>query len=65
MAPLFIRIKVPRSIAMVITTLQLLQMVVGCIVNYSAYTFKLKGKCNKFSKNFIGNNLSRYEMWCK
>merc|ERR1719282_2311181 len=26
------RIKVPRSIAMVITTLQLLQMVVGCIV---------------------------------
>ena len=38
-----VRVKVPRYIAMVITSLQLLQMVVGCFVNYTAYTFKLKG----------------------
>ena len=29
---------------MVITSLQLLQMVVGCVVNYTAYTFKKKGQ---------------------
>ena len=29
---------------MVITSLQLLQMVVGCVVNYTAYTFKTKGQ---------------------
>ena len=29
---------------MVITSLQLLQMVVGCVVNYTAFTFKTKGQ---------------------
>ena len=29
---------------MVITSMQLLQMVVGCVVNYTAFTFKTKGQ---------------------
>ena len=33
---------------MVITSLQLLQMVVGCVVNYTAYTFKTKGQSPPF-----------------
>ena len=37
------RIKVPNVLAMVITTLQLVQMVVGCTVNYIAYTLKRRG----------------------
>ena len=45
-----VRIRVARSVAMVITSLQLLQMVVGCVVNYTAYTFKTKGQLGKGSK---------------
>ena len=33
----FHRVRVPRGIAMVITSLQLIQMVVGCLVNVWAY----------------------------
>ena len=40
----YFRVRVPRAVAMVITSLQLLQMVVGCFVNYTAFTFKLKGE---------------------
>ena len=39
-----LRVQVPRCIAMVITSLQLMQMVVGCFVNYTAYNFKLRGR---------------------
>ena len=41
--PLSYRFSVPRSIAMVITTLQLVQMVVGCVVNYWTYQMKQDG----------------------
>jgi len=34
---------VPKVFAMVITTLQLLQMVGGCIINYLAFTYKQNG----------------------
>ena len=37
------RFRIPRCVAMVITSLQLLQMVVGCVVNYTAYTLKRRG----------------------
>merc|ERR1711936_510683 len=35
-----LRFRVPRCIAMVITCLQ---MVIGCVVNYTAYTYKSRG----------------------
>lgn len=38
-----LRYRVPRWVAMLITSLQLAQMVVGCYVNYMAYTFKQNG----------------------
>ena len=37
------RFRIPRWLAMVITSLQLVQMVVGCVVNYTAYTLKRRG----------------------
>jgi len=37
------RVRVPRGIAMVITSLQLIQMVVGCLVNVWAYQMKQSG----------------------
>jgi len=42
-----LRIPVPKFIAMVITSMQLLQMFVGCFVTYTAYQIKQSGKnCN-------------------
>jgi len=38
-----LRFRIPKYVAMVITTLQLVQMVVGCLVNYIAYTLKRRG----------------------
>jgi len=38
-----LRFRIPQYVAMVITTLQLVQMVVGCLVNYIAYTLKRRG----------------------
>merc|ERR1712029_110216 len=38
-----LRYRVPRYVAMIITSLQLLQMVIGCIVNYMAFTYKQNG----------------------
>lgn len=38
-----LRFRIPRCVAMVITSLQLVQMVVGCVVNYTAYTLKRRG----------------------
>ena len=45
---LLVRVRVPKCVAMVITSCQLIQMVVGCLVNYTAYTFKTKGKSSVF-----------------
>ena len=72
---LFVRVKVPRYIAMVITSLQLLQMVVGCFVNYTAYTFKLKGCWHNFHKIYVTKMIQecnvewvrltwRCRLWC-
>ena len=47
-ANLLVRVRVPKCVAMVITSCQLIQMVVGCLVNYTAYTFKTKGKSSVF-----------------
>jgi hypothetical protein len=38
-----LKYRVPKCVAMVITSLQLLQMVIGCVVNYMAFTFKQNG----------------------
>ena len=37
------RYAVPRYVAMVITSLQLIQMIIGCSVNYLAYQYKQNG----------------------
>lgn len=38
------RVRVPRGIAMVITSLQLIQMVVGCLVNVWAYQVNTRAR---------------------
>ena len=38
------RYRVPKIIAMVITSLQLVQMIIGCAVNYIAFSYKQNGK---------------------
>merc|ERR1719315_70353 len=37
------RVKVPTGFAMLITSLQLLQMVVGCAINLMAFNYKSRG----------------------
>ena len=39
-----IRVRVPKVVAMIITSLQLVQMVVGCAINYFAFKFKESGE---------------------
>merc|ERR1711953_1445704 len=57
------RIRVARSVAMVITSLQLLQMVVGCVVNYTAYTFKTKGMSCGVSETNLRLSLLMYSSY--
>jgi len=38
-----LRYRVPKAIAMVITSLQLVQMIIGCVVNYMAFNYKQNG----------------------
>jgi len=38
-----LRYRVPKIIAMVITSLQLVQMIIGCAVNYIAFSYKQNG----------------------
>merc|ERR1711990_623390 len=45
------RVRVPKVVAMVITSLQLVQMVVGCAVNYFAFKFKESGRPCAVSDN--------------
>ena len=40
----FCRVKVPTGFAMMITSLQLLQMVVGCAINLMAFNYKSRGE---------------------
>ena len=47
-----LRYRVPKIIAMVITSLQLVQMIIGCVVNYMAFNYKQNGKqCNVSDTN--------------
>ena len=46
------RVAVPKSIAMAVTSLQLLQMVVGCTINYLAFQYKDSGE--HCSQSFTG-----------
>ena len=39
-----LRISVPKVLAMIITSLQLLQMMVGCAINILAWQYKGNGK---------------------
>jgi len=45
------RVRVPKVVAMIITSLQLVQMVVGCAVNYFAFKFKESGRPCAVSDN--------------
>jgi len=47
-----LKYRVPRCIAMLITSLQLVQMVIGCTVNYVAYQYKQNGvECHVSDNN--------------
>ena len=48
------RYRVPKIIAMVITSLQLIQMIIGCAVNYMAFNYKQNGK-NQYHSFIISN----------
>ena len=47
--------KLPKSLAVVVTTLQVVQMVMGCIVTIAAYYYQRSGhfECYTTQKNFI------------
>merc|ERR1712115_131926 len=47
------RVRVPKVVAMIITSLQLVQMVVGCAVNYFAFKFKENGMPCAVSDNYL------------
>ena len=48
----FSRFRVPRGVAMFITSIQLIQMVVGCVVNYIAHVMKQDGlECHVSDRN--------------
>merc|ERR1712243_537323 len=52
------KVKVPRGVAMSITSLQLLQMVVGCVINYLAFQFKRSGaQCGVSDSNLMYSTL--------
>merc|ERR1712112_75215 len=52
------KVKVPRGVAMSITSLQLLQMVVGCVINYLAFQFKRSGaQCGVSDSNLMYSSL--------
>lgn len=54
------RYRVPRGVAMVITSLQLLQMVVGCTVNFIAYKYKQSGSECRVSDTNLKLSLLMY-----
>lgn len=52
------RVSVPKGVAMTITTLQLVQMVVGCGINYLAFSFKESGReCGVSDTNLLYSSL--------
>ena len=60
------RIKVPTGFAMTITSLQLLQMVVGCAINLAALNYKSRGSIlTHFDRRDHVNVFPRGGMWCE
>ena len=60
------RIKVPTGFAMTITSLQLLQMVVGCAINLAALNYKSRGSIlTHFDWSDHVNVFPRGGMWCE
>ncbi|XP_023334075.1 elongation of very long chain fatty acids protein 6 [Eurytemora carolleeae] len=55
-----LRVRVPRCIAMLITSLQLLQMVIGCTVNFLAFQYKQNGVECGVSDNNLKLSLIMY-----
>jgi len=52
------RVRVPRSVSMMITSLQLVQMVIGCAINYLAFQFKRSGyDCSVTDENLMYSSL--------
>ncbi|XP_043511771.1 putative fatty acid elongation protein 3 [Frieseomelitta varia] len=50
-----LRYKLPKNVAMMITTLQIVQMMMGCTVTIAAYYYQRSGhfECYCTQKNFI------------
>ena len=60
------RIKVPTGFAMTITSLQLLQMVVGCAINLAALNYKSRGSIlTHFDRSDHVMFFPRGGMWCE
>jgi len=55
-----LRFRVPKGIAMVITSMQLLQMFVGCFITYMAFTIKSSGKACNVSDTQLQMSLIMY-----
>jgi len=55
-----LRFRVPKGIAMVITSMQLLQMFVGCFVTYSAYSIKQSGQSCHVSDTTLNLSIVMY-----
>jgi len=54
------RFRPPKAVAMLITSLQLLQMVVGCNVNFLAYRYKTEGRECRVSDTNLKLSLLMY-----
>merc|ERR1719348_2801856 len=54
------RYRPPKAVAMLITSLQLLQMVVGCTVNFLAYRYKTEGRECRVSDTNLKLSLLMY-----
>jgi len=54
------RYRPPKAVAMLITSLQLLQMVVGCTVNFLAYRYKTDGRECRVSDTNLKLSLLMY-----
>jgi len=52
------RVRVPKPVAMSITALQLVQMVIGCTINYTAFQYKQSGReCSVTDSNLMYGSL--------
>merc|ERR1719419_951404 len=53
-----LRVRPPKGVAIMITSLQLIQMLVGCFINYTAYQYKQAGlECHVTESNLAYSSI--------